>query len=394
MRFPFFGFLAALAALTPAACSSDSNPNPVGGGGSGGNQQFETGGPGTCTNSFRPVNDAFCGGGTCTEAPDCSSGSQRPVEGCCVPMLTPGGNPASPTLRRTTDTRKYADPDGRPVDLSCFDPAGYPAKPTGTPELVTMSGVVDAFSNGCDLKGVKIEVYTVKRTGNPADDGAIDQLQGTAVVTTENDDYEVEDIKKCSDGRLMRKYTYANVPTNTELVIVTSSNTEADGWAPLYTYNIYIYDGDPDYDPTTKVYTRMLQALSIDDFQSIPSVAIGRTIPPGNGAIGGEVHDCDNIRVQNAAVDISAKRAQLAYFNDDEETPLPDLSRSQLGFTGTTGLYSALNVPPGAARVAATGLVADGEQSRLVSLGYFDVRVYPDAVTSVTLRGLRPFQVP
>jgi len=54
------------------------------------------------------------------------------------------------------------------------------------------------------------------------------------------------------------------------------------------------------------------------------------------------------------------------------------------------GLYSALDVAPGPVTVAATGLV----NGQPVSLGQHRVFVYPDAVTSVTFKGLRPYQLP
>ena len=100
---------------------------------------------------------------------------------------------------------------------------------------------------------------------------------------------------------------------------------------------------------------------------------------------------CDNIRIQNARVDINTTRAAVSYFNDDEYNPLPESARNEVG-TGRTAIWSALNVEPGVARVAATGLMdVDGTQT-LVTLGYYDVRIYPDAVTSVTFRERRPFQ--
>lgn len=346
--------------------------------------------PADCSKLQRPVNDAFCYQKTCNPALNCNQAAQRPINDCCVLVGQPGKGPV-PFLTRTTDTKKYAG-TGAP-DLTCFDQAHYPAKPpAGTPQKVTMQGLVQAFSNGCDMTGVKVEVYTVKRTGDPATDGSLDTLIGTPVTTDANSAVTLTDSTNCAsynDQRKDRAYSYAGVPMYTELVVKTTDAASGQ-WAPLITYNLYITAADV----KNGVYTHNVQALAVQDFQTIPTVSIGRTISPGNGAIGGEIHDCGDVRLQNARVAVTAESTALVYFNADEDNPLPDLNQSQIG-TGRTALYAALDVTPGFARVAADGLVPDGKGGKkLVSLGYYDVRVFPDSVTSVTLQGLRPYQEP
>src|SRR5690606_2463415 len=166
-------------------------------------------------------------------------------------------------------------------------------------------------------------------------------------------------------------------------------------WATFYDYNQYISEDDPDFDTATDTYRRNVRVVASDDYQTIPQAAIGRTITDGNGALAGEIHDCDNVRLQNAVVDVNAMRTSMIFFTPDEDAPLPDTARTQIGSTGRLGLYAALDVAPGPVRVSAIGLRDNGtSQGELVSLGYYDARVFPDSVTSVTLRGLRPFQVP
>lgn len=378
-------------ALLQAACSSDSGP---GGGGTDGVRVFdgktvsyETEGAVCDGRAVRPTNDGFCPDDCGAVGTDCGRAGNRPIDSCCVLVGEPGkGKP--PTLERTTETKKYSGTG--PPDLSCLEPGGYPAKP-GTPRDVTMKGVVDSFANGCDLVGVKVEVFRVKRTGDPATDGELGDRVGTPVVTDSTFEVVLEEVSKCVDDRKNRAYEYPGVPTETELVIRTSGATPQDTWRELYAYNVYIAPDDPDLEGD--VYHRDVSALAEDDFATIPSVAIGRTIAAGNGAVGGEIHDCGNVRLQNARVDVSTPRVSLVYFNSSEDNPLPDLNRDQIG-TGRTALYSALDVKPGFVRISATGLVPDGEGFRLVTLGYADARVFPDSVTSVSLRGLRPFQVP
>ncbi|MFO0571058.1 MAG: hypothetical protein U0263_35825 [Polyangiaceae bacterium] len=399
--------------LLASACSDEKNPAKSG---SGGNTSYENNGKGICDGSTRPANDEFCQN-TCMGTKNCG----RPIDSCCVMVGEPGNSASNKFLTRTTDTVEYADPSGAPPNLKCFDPDGYPAKPATSSKTAKLTGILRPFANGgCaefDLVntegsswcaagsscpqtsphgGVKIEVYTVKRTGDPATDGALDQLVGAPVEAKDSMKLVQTPVKdSCTDEvRFDREYEYPDVPMNQELVI----KTYGDGWAPLYTYNIYVHEGDPDYDASAGTYTYKIRALAEDDFGTIPTVAIGKTIPDGNAVIGGEVHDCDNYRLQFARVDVSGNRLALEYFNDSEDDPLPDGSRRDIG-TGRTALYAAFDIKAGGAegaytRVAGTGLVPDGDKAKLVSLGYFDVRVFPNSVTSVTLRGLRPFQVP
>ncbi|MEZ4223891.1 MAG: hypothetical protein R3B13_23275 [Polyangiaceae bacterium] len=369
------------------ACSEDK-------GASNGN----TGGSGNTV----PDNSAFCAD-TCIGG-EFQAATGRPVDSCCVAVGEPGNSSSNPYLKRTTDTDEYADPKGGAPDISCFEPAGYPSQPPagGTSKTATLKGVVTTFANGgCvadDLIGpnaVTVEVYKVKRTGDPATDGALGDLVGTALVTNDQMPIVEEQVTNCNDDpKLNREYSYPEVPMYTELVVKSSGT----GWAPLYSYNIYITENDADYDSGAGTYKYDVRALAEGDFQTIPTVAIGKTITAGNGAIGGEVHDCKNVRLQFARVDVSVSRKGLVYFNDDEDDPLPDVTREFIG-TGKTALYSALDIkvpgPEGSyARMAGVGLVPGSDGDRLVSLGYFDVRVFPNSVTSVTLRGLRPFQVP
>jgi hypothetical protein len=414
MRFVIQSALCLLAAL-PLSCSDDKNPAAAGSGGSG-SGSYTNNGAGVCEGSTRPANDDFCHG-SCMGDQACP---KRPIDSCCVMVGEPGNSASSKYLKRTTDTTEYADPNGGPPNLKCFDPDGYPKKPAASSKKVKLTGILRPFSNGgCEKYdlvntegsawcaagsncpsatahgGVKIEVYAVQRTGDPATDGSLGQLIGTTVEASDSMKLIETEVKdSCVDKiRFDRQYEYPDVPMNTELLI----KTYGAGWTPLYTYNIYVHEGDPDYDATAGTFTYKIRALAEDDFGTIPTAAIGKTITDGNGVIGGEVHDCDNVRLQFARVDVSQTRVGLEYFNDSEDDPLPEGSRREIG-TGRTALYSAFDIKGGGSagtytRVAGTGLVPDGDKDKLVSLGYFDVRVFPNSVTSVTLRGYRPFQL-
>ncbi len=310
----------------------------------------------------------------------------KAVESCCVALVKP-----SIALQRSNDTKEYSGQGA--VNLGCFSPGGYPVKiasGTGDTSTVTVTGIAKAFSSGCDLKGVTIEIYKVLRTGDPATDGTLGELVGTPVVTTEASEVVEDTDDGCTNDKVLnRRFSYPGVPKNTELLIKTSG----PGWSPLYTYGTFIAEGDPHFDVKAKTYEKDVRALMSSDYNLIPMTATGTPINPGRGAIGGEIHDCGDVRVQNAAVEISgsSSRRALVYFNDDEDSPMPDQSRDG---TGRTSVYAAIDVKAGFQRVTAVGLLEAEGQSQVVSLGFYDVRVFPDAVTSVTLRGLQPHQVP
>jgi hypothetical protein len=410
MRSTFLRLLALAFALVQPACSDDRASS----GDDGPSTTLPCNSPGSCSGTCRPANDGYCQGreleiGAC--AGSCA-GASRPVEACCVQIGQPGKSKDNPYLVRTTNTKEYSG-TGAP-NLSCFEPGSYPKKPpAGAPLTVTLQGVVKPFSNGgCNEQhligtkadrsdAVRIEIHTVKRTSDPETDGLPDQLVGTPLVLSSDNGIEEEDVTSCSgDPRYNRKYSYAGVPLYTELIVKTSS---ADlSWRPLYAY-VYFTEtdsdaaGDPAFSAAAGTYAYDARALEGSDFNVIPQAAIGKTMAPGNGAVGGEVHDCDNIRLQFARVDVTAPRYDVTYYNDDQDKPRPDASRRDVG-TGATSIYSALDVTVTGestfARVAGTGLVPDGDKAKLVGLGYHDVRVFKNSVTSVTLRGLRPFQVP
>jgi hypothetical protein len=309
-------------------------------------------------------NSEFCAADATT--PDCSLITSRyHTQICGVAVLDPTAE-----LARSSSVKEYAG--SGPPQLDCLDPAHYPT--AGASQTVTMKGLVKMFSNGCETKNVEISIFKVvngEKSATP---------MGTPVVTPSDckaDGVASDDPNTCGT-RYECHYTYPGVESETELVVLTKGTD----WAPLYTYNIYV--------PTSEVqngeWTYDLRALANDDYTSIPQT-VGTTIAPGNGALAGEVHDCGNVRLQNATVDIDVSKYQLYYFTDNETHPLPTLSSTM---TSVLGLYAALDVPAGKARVAALGMV----NGKVTTLGYHTVEVFPDSVTSVTIRGVRPYQVP
>jgi hypothetical protein len=138
------------------------------------------------------------------------------------------------------------------------------------------------------------------------------------------------------------------------------------------------------------VYIRP-RTISNSDWVTIPSTATLPTgIPAGHGALAGEVHDCDDVRLANAQVfaEPAPNFTTPVYFSDNPSHPLPDATRASQG-TGALGIYALLDVTPGNTRVSAVGYDPNGT---LTLVGSYGVRVFADSVTVVSFRGIRPWQ--
>lgn len=335
-------------------------------------------------------------------APTCPA-SQSATCGVCVPR--PRTTTGTPTLERTrcddTIRREYCrsgDP-GTP-NLSCFE-AGH--RPTaGTSQRVTMWGNVRVFGNGGNSDQIRITVY------RPMADGTPGEMIGQTIAVITAPGNGMEDVYSPSRDRVLFSrnlggYQIANVPTETELLVVTEGNpgdtTAAALWSHrIYDYNIMLRNDEVDVamapagingDHKVRFQPRV---ISNSDWSAIPSAATLVTgIPVGHGALAGEVHDCDDIRLANATVSSNPRplfEGGTVYFSDNDTNPLPDTSRSLRG-TSLLGTYALLDMAPGIVTAAAVGYNAS---QQLLHLGSYRARVFPDAVTIVTLRGLRPWQ--
>lgn len=334
-----------------AACSTKNNTNPIDSG-----TQTDGG-------LVTPKNAYYC------DDPVPAGCAAVAVCGVCVPT------PPAAELVRTTDTKEFKGTG--PVDVGCFNQSTPPPALTSA-KTATMSGVVKIFANGPDSKNVRIDVY--QEAGGDV---------GTLVATGYSDETlgtETETIMKSGMPitRTLYKYKIDSVPTETPLVIKTTGKTDADGWFPLYEWNVIARESTIGAD---RVWTFTPRALGNDDYGSILQAAYSRRPEPGQAAIAGEVHDCGDVRLSNATVEINPKSSLgLFYLSEEEDDPLPDASRKS---TGKLGLYAVGGLKPGPYTVAAAGrLNAD-----VVSLGYYRITTQPDSVSVVTFRGLRPWQL-
>ncbi len=303
----------------------------------------------------------------------------RTVNACRV-WIRP---PSSQVVRGTGLTRwSSTDPA---VNLACLDTPGA----EGSSSSVTLRGVVRALSSGADTRGVTIEIFREN------DDGSLGAPIGAPVTTVSDDATSRREslLARCPDGGCtFRGYTFPAVPTETRLVVKTSAfvraptdSTPAVTWATVYEYGVYFsaaeaVDGAITYDLTT---------TESADLGTISAAAGSFAARQDRGMLLGEVHDCADVRLAGASVDIdTAYDGDIAYFGDDETNPLPDAARSGTG-TSTLGMFAALNATTGVPiRVSAIGNV----NGQLVLLGTHTVQTFKGAVTTLRLRGRRPWQ--
>lgn len=366
--------LSSLFVLVPALAAACSSSNTTPGGSSG----SSSGGAG-CDNPIDLAKDEYCA--TCTMSATATPAECRPprtVNACCTWVQAPEAQVA-----RGVGLHRYSTDDPN-VQLGCLDDP----EPAGTPKTITLRGHVRLFSAGNDSAGVKIEIF---REG---DNGALGEKIGTEFVTTAGDESlaKKEDwLEKCPEtGCIYRPYTYAGVPTETRLVIKTSDAAGGDQWAALYDYDVWFSNSQVTTDAQLgEVIDYEPSAVAATDINTVASAAGGFTVKNDKGLLAGEVHDCADIRLSGATVDIdAAHEGEMFYFGENESNPLPDKSRGARG-TSRLGLFGTLNVTTGVPiRVSAIGKVGD----QTVLLGSSVVQTFPRSVTSLRFRGRRPWQ--
>lgn len=360
--------------------------------------------------------------------------------GCFYPATAPA------TRTQCDDVTTYCDTTGVTTpNLGCLS-KGPPA-PGATPARVTLTGFVHAFSNGPDTSGTLVQVFEASSLDSGTDPAAVTPL-GSQKVTLEwatqracdldgakgcsiplaggctlptcndggpidpNDPqkgFRPDDHKYCRDNgaggecsdrlRWEARYTIANVPTNTPLVIrVTGMNNASDAtWATTVAFNVFLSTEDPPCadasatdcldlaDAAAPKYQLDVNALAESDYMLLPVVAgLPGGITAGEGAVAGEVHDCDNIRVDNVQVSVTPASDRFTYFNGNPVKTVPDPKRATLG-TDRLGLFAALNEKPGKVSLTAAG--APAADLALTSFGSFDAFVYPDTVSIVNVNG-------
>jgi hypothetical protein len=207
---------------------------------------------------------------------------------------------------------------------------------------------------------------------------------------------------ECSDRlRWEDRYTITHVPTNVALAIrATGPNGVASSpWANTMNANIMLLTTDracastndsgcldTTTTPGTTLYRLNVDVVSNSDYQTIPSAA-GGIISKGHGAIFGEVHDCDDVRVGNVVVGTQPGSQRFTYYNGDPVHTAPDIARFPMG-TDRLGKFAAFDFAPGPVDVQTNGLLTTTSGGR--SFGDFSAMVYPSTITLLTINGGRP----
>lgn len=336
-----------------AACSSHNTLSP--------NQD----GGGSTDTTVADTGFGACPGSGCSK----SCTTAEPLQACCTCVAAPHAD-----LARGINLHRFSSSDPT-VDLGCLTRPGA----TGTPQNVKVSGYVWLFSSGLDSQGVKIEIF------KEGDGGALGASVGSYTTSSSDaaDPIDTSWSSKCQpDGCKFRQFSIDNVPTETRLIVKTSDAGSAQKWADLYDYNVYfsnskVQGGKAAYDPS---------AVAATDINVVSGV-VDKTLQAGRGLLAGEVHDCGDVRLAGATVEIdSDKDGPMYYFSEDESNPLPDLTNAQ---TSHLGLFGAFNVPTGTPiRVTAVGR----SQGQFVLIGTYVVQAFPGAVTALSFRGRRPWQ--
>ncbi|HEX8954590.1 MAG TPA: hypothetical protein VF945_22200 [Polyangia bacterium] len=372
----------------------------------------------------------------------CGGSSNNNGDGGSNCVMLPGGQgcffaPTQAAARtQCGDVTEYCDTTGVAApNLACLGKTGPAAG--AAPAKVTLTGFVHVFSSGPDSNNVKVQVFDAATVtaADPANQGTIGALTATLDPTTQracdadgakgcslplvngctlplcNDGLggRTDDHKYCRDNgsggecsarlRWESRYSMPDVPTNTRLVIrVTGPAGASDStWATTVSFNIFLSTSDractslSDTDcldlsnAASPKYQLNVSALSAADYVNIPTISgLSGGITSGQGAMAGEVHDCDNVRVDNVEVVTTPGADRFTYFNGNPIMTLPDASRASVG-TDRLGLFAALNEKPGAVHVEAGGAMTPG--GPLISFGTFDAFVYPNTVTIVNVNG-------
>lgn len=320
-------------------------------------------------------------GGTSTGA-DCPSGlSKKMVGGVEMCIRTP--TLAAVGYDEGVDTTTCGDPVA--IDVSCF--ANRPTAPA-TPATVTLEGYVDTFGLEKATTSTNIEVQTPSGTivGSVASD-ANHRCARTKTVGAKT--------------VIVAGYTLANVPTN-QLLVFKNTGQE---FKPTYIFGQHfdttlcqnVQDVPDDTMCRSGCFRRNGQIILRHDtniisnqtWTLIPLTAgYSRGIAPGNAAIAGQLHDCKDNQLRNASVAFTPNAiGKIAtYFNGNCEDP--NANNAEL-FSNRDSLYAVLDATPGNIKVSGEALVGGS----LVNLGVYDVQLFPNSVTILTLRGPPPLVV-
>jgi hypothetical protein len=390
-----------------------------------------------------------CSGGVTPDPGCSCTYPEKNMNVCTRPLLAVDSmnKPVHSDVVRTecSDVKEFCAPPGgdRTPKLACLT-AAHPNEPA-TPATVTMTGWVSVFSSGPNSDGITIQVYDADILNAAASLDSATPIAQTTVTLDQtsfmnnarfcpdpNSDFgrtdttcypqtndcgtscpEASQLKgtrfclntNCQERlRVELRYEIPNVPTNKFLAVRTTGPGKASDtvWGQLVQYNVYLSTAaracakpegtDPNDTECLRPavggasarFERNVKVLSKSDYMTIP-VTLGTSITPGFGAVAGEVHDCDDVRLENAQVSFDIPPAVRSYSNGNPNHTVFDLGLEDVG-TSRLGIFTGINMMPGFVDVEGWGRLNNAK----AFLGKYRVKIWPDSVSTMIINGGRP----
>lgn len=340
---------------------------------------------------FTALANVACGGGSSTpagadggmaidggiSAGDCPSGlTKKVIAG--VEMCTRTPVQEAVAYDEGTDTTTCGDPV-TPIDMSCYT---TPATAPALPATITIEGFVDTFGLEKATTGVSIELQ---------------RPDGTVISTAMSDaNHRCARTKTAGNKTvIVAGYTLANVPTN-QLVVFKNSGS---GFRNTYIFGNHFDTTEcqnpapaPDDMCRSGCFTRNGQIILRHDTNTISdqtwtliplTAGYNRGIAPGNAAFAGQIHDCRDNQLKGASIAFQPTTSArvLTYFNGNCEDPNANVSEL---YSNRDSLYAGLDAVPttgAGVKVSAEALV----QGALKNVGLWDLKLYPNSVSLLTL---------
>jgi hypothetical protein len=240
---------------------------------------------------------------------------------------------------------------GAPANEACNGMFRDPAAPS-LPTLI--SGRAVDFQDGYPIVGATVSIYA------DAQSALANQPLASSAPTDMNGNYQIS--VAAGIERLVRSVSGGSA--------INSGNSQSI--VPTYEFNVLYNDG------TAK-------AVKQSTIVAIPSL-VSAVQMAGLGVVIGIAGDCDNAPLGGAHAQVTApaydtdQNGDLFYFIAVAGSTLP--ARTQK-FTGGSGSFVAIDVPPGAIAANAFGTITGG--GPLVQVGHLDAVSFADGATLLHL---------